>query len=347
LRSGLLALVVAIGLAGAMAGCGRPASGAGLRATQAPAGPAAATPDALHATPSAPPAPPPAAGDGPPPVVPVGVAIGNNPTARPQSGLDRADVVWEIPAEGGITRFFAIFASTGSARIGPVRSTRIDFDVLARAYGIPIAHAGGNVDALNALAAWHLQNLDEIYGAGGFFWRSSDRVAPDNLYTSTALLDAAVRHFRFSAPPLRLPARGPLAAEAVPASSVDITYAREPAYTYVAGWRWQDGWWRRTVDGVPQATLDGQPVRAGTVIILVVPVSPDPDPYTPGAIRLNWGAGGRAWLLREGTSVAGDWRLGPDGLPEVLAGGRVLAAGNERPYWYEVVPAAADVALHG
>jgi len=278
--------------------------------------------------------------------VPVAVVMDNAPAARPQTGLDRASVVWELLAEGGITRFLCIF--TGPAgTVGPVRSTRIYFDQLDRAYGLPFAHAGGNVDALADVAAWHLQDLDEIYDAGPYFWRSPSRPVPDNLYTSTDLLEEAIRARGYRGGPVPVPPEGPLPAGAVPTEAVRIAYAdAPPVYVYEPGWTWQGGAWVRTVNGQVAAAADGQPVRAGTVLILVVPYAPDPDPYTPGSIRMLWDHPGPAWVLRDGRRIAASWRLGSDGIPEVLLGGRPVPVGPP-PYWYEVVPQASDVSFQG
>jgi hypothetical protein len=277
-------------------------------------------------------------------IPPVAVIVENAPQARPQSGLDQAAIVWEMLAEGGITRFFCIFTQP-VAQIGPVRSTRIYFDQLDRAYGLPFAHAGGNVDALAAIHTWHLQSIDEIYGAGPYFWRSAARQAPHNLYTSTALLAAADKAFGYHSPPLPPLPRGPLPADAQPTAAVQLQYAyNPPAYVYTAGWQWNGGAWLRTVNGQVQVMTDGRPVRAGTVVVLVVPYAPDPDPYTPGSIRMRWHEPGPAWVLRDGRRVAASWVLGSDGLPQVLAGGRPVALGPG-PYWYEVVPVAADVSF--
>lgn len=292
------------------------------------------------ATPSAP-SPPPGALP-----VPVAVVVENAPDARPQSGLDQADIVWEILAEGFITRFFAIFSTQPSAQIGPVRSARIYFDQLDRAYGLPFAHAGGNADALNWIGTWHLQNLDEIYGSGGYFWRSTDRQMPHNLYTSTPLLETAAADRHLSAPRLIWPATGPLGAGGQPTAGVTLTYYNDPkVYTYIAGWRWQDGAWVRTVNGQVQVMTDGRTARAGTVIVLVVPDAPDnTDPANPGALYMLWDKGGPAWILRDGQRLPGTWSQAADGLPVVTAGGQVVGAGS-RPYWYEVVPSASDVAF--
>ncbi|OPH54962.1 hypothetical protein BC351_30010 [Paenibacillus ferrarius] len=113
------------------------------------------------------------------------VMVNNHPSARPQSGLSSADIIYEILAEGEITRLLAIFQSEEvQGSIGPVRSIRPYFIDLAMSYdAIPI-HAGGSPDAYNILSNQSIQSLDEITNAGPFFWRESFRKAPHNLYTS-------------------------------------------------------------------------------------------------------------------------------------------------------------------
>ena len=90
---------------------------------------------------------------------PLGVAIENHLDARPQSGLQSADVIYEAVAEGGITRFLAVYLCEDASIIGPVRSARIYFLELLQGYGLyPLyAHVGGAntpgpADALGEIA---------------------------------------------------------------------------------------------------------------------------------------------------------------------------------------------------
>ena len=72
------------------------------------------------------------------------VKIDNYPAGRPQSGLDKADIIFEEPVEGGITRFAAVFQCQDSALIGPVRSARnIDIGILGQLGSPLLAHVGG------------------------------------------------------------------------------------------------------------------------------------------------------------------------------------------------------------
>jgi hypothetical protein len=111
------------------------------------------------------------------------VMIENSPEARPQSGLKDAGVVFEAVAEGGITRFIALYQETEPALIGPVRSVRPYYIEWAAAFDPAIAHVGGSNDALAMVQSGKYGvNLDQFFNAGSF-WRATDRAAPHNVYT--------------------------------------------------------------------------------------------------------------------------------------------------------------------
>jgi hypothetical protein len=115
---------------------------------------------------------------------PVMVMVENSPPARPQSGLDKADIVYEILAEGEITRFVAVFQSQSPEVVGPVRSIRPYFVEIGDGLDALIVHAGWSPDAMKMLKDRKLAHFDEVYGDGAYYWRSSERKKPHNLYTS-------------------------------------------------------------------------------------------------------------------------------------------------------------------
>lgn len=123
---------------------------------------------------------------------PLAVMINNAPAARPQSGLSQADIIYEVLAEGGITRLIGIFQSqAGIEKIGPIRSIRPYLIRLGESYGGVLVHAGGSPEAYSIIQKQGKQDLDEIGNAGAFFWRSKDRKAPHNLYSSDEKLRQA------------------------------------------------------------------------------------------------------------------------------------------------------------
>lgn len=134
---------------------------------------------------------------------PLGVMIENHEEARPQSGISKADVVYEAVAEGGISRFLAIFYCQDGGQVGPVRSARTYFIDFASEYGkFPLyAHVGGAntpgpADALGQLEDYGWAGLNDINQFSvGFptFWRDYDRlgrtVATEHtMYSTTAKL---------------------------------------------------------------------------------------------------------------------------------------------------------------
>jgi hypothetical protein len=118
-----------------------------------------------------------------------GVMIENSLEARPQAGLTDAGVVFEAIAEGGITRFLALFQEGQPGYIGPVRSARPYYIDWLVGFDAAYAHAGGSGEALSLIQALGVKDME--HGANGSAYRRvSNRYAPHNLYTSTADLDA-------------------------------------------------------------------------------------------------------------------------------------------------------------
>lgn len=117
-----------------------------------------------------------------------GVMIENSPDARPQSGLKDAGVVYEAVAEGGITRFLALFQEAQPDYIGPVRSSRPYYLDFLLPFDAAYAHAGGSPEALAQIKSLGVKDMDQ-FANGGSYQRITSRYAPHNLYTSMAKLD--------------------------------------------------------------------------------------------------------------------------------------------------------------
>ena len=116
------------------------------------------------------------------------VMIENSPDARPQSGLKDAGIVYEAVAEGGITRFIALYQEAKPELIGPVRSLRMYYLDWAAPYQASIAHVGGSPNALAEVRGGSYRDIDQFFNAGSY-WRASDRYAPHNVYTNFERLD--------------------------------------------------------------------------------------------------------------------------------------------------------------
>lgn len=133
---------------------------------------------------------------------PLGIMVENHKDARPQSGLQNADVIYEAVAEGGITRFLVVYYCEDANPVGPVRSARVYFIELLQGYGdYPLyAHVGGAntpgpADALGLIKelGWNLYNdLNQFSIPFPYFWRDYERLkgraTEHTVYTSTTKL---------------------------------------------------------------------------------------------------------------------------------------------------------------
>ena len=272
---------------------------------------------------------------------PVAVVVENSPSARPQSGLRQADLVVETLTEAEITRFFTVFWSTPAAKIGPVRSARQGFVDMADAYNTPFAHSGGSAEALAMLkASWGPRNLDEIYTAGGYFFRTADREPPHNLYTSTDLLNQAVVDRSIDMTPVPTTERMAAVPAVGDARAVDIYWHR----LHEARWVWEDGRYVRYSDGELHRDESGEPLEA--VNLLFFEVSGINRGVDLGWTLYLWD-GGPATVLVAGHQYEGTWRLEAGGFvldpPE---GGQLplLAPG---PTWIHLITAESDFTISG
>ncbi|MFA6963626.1 MAG: DUF3048 domain-containing protein [Patescibacteria group bacterium] len=119
---------------------------------------------------------------------PLAIIVENHPDARPQAGLDKASIIYEAIAEGGITRFLALFGTYQAEKVGPVRSARTYYVDWALGYNAYLGHVGGNIDALDKIKADKVYDLDQFaYSAP--YWREGSGVASEHTaFTSTSKL---------------------------------------------------------------------------------------------------------------------------------------------------------------
>jgi hypothetical protein len=115
------------------------------------------------------------------------IMVENQVDSRPQSGLDKAKIVYEAITEGGITRFMAIYGPESTSKVGPVRSARtyyLDWDL---EYDGFYAHVGGNLDALQLIPELKIKDLDQFrYGEQAYSRiPRGNRATEHTMYTDT------------------------------------------------------------------------------------------------------------------------------------------------------------------
>jgi hypothetical protein len=240
------------------------------------------------------------------------VSIDNHVKARPQTGLSEADLLYELPVEGGMTRFLGVFWTSETDKLGPVRSARhYHIPLILDSQGI-FAHAGGSPQFYQRVSGSGIPVLDDIKGASGggvnAYWRGDKRDPPHNLYTSVERMtkvaeargylaeDFEVRPmFEFDTEKQDQTA-GQLEFSVHVPGSVEyrITYRQNPAGQYL---RLSDGKAHRDM-------IDGQQLRADNVIIQFVSVNlikGDPE----GRLNVKLTGSGRALVFaRDGVTEA-------------------------------------------
>ncbi len=232
------------------------------------------------------------------------VKIDNHPDARPQAGLDQADLVFEARVEG-ITRFLAIFHSQAPSPVGPVRSSRTsDFDVL-RGLNTPLySSSGGNDYVANALKSLPIYSVTALSRTE--YFRDGSRPAPHNLYTNAPDLFALAPDS--AEPPTawfsyRLPTTS-LPDTATPtAGPVTVAYRSGPNVTFT--WDAALEGWARTQDGRPHTSNTGDQLAPENVVIMVADYVTSPaDASSPELVSVGTG---QLFVLTDGAVIEGSW----------------------------------------
>ena len=127
----------------------------------------------------------------------IAIMIDDLSAARPQSGLSRASVVWQAPAEGGIPRYEALFQDTDPPSVGPIRSSRLYFIAWAAEWRAVYVHAGGSPQALALLNSSQgrgkvVYNADQ-FRYSKYLYRIKTRRAPHNVYSDAKNLRALAK----------------------------------------------------------------------------------------------------------------------------------------------------------
>jgi hypothetical protein len=230
------------------------------------------------------------------------VKIENTPAARPQTGLDAADVVYEEVVDGGITRFLAIYNSTSPPVVGPVRSVRgIDPQLVSPVGGV-FVYSGGAAQEIARIRTAPVVLVDES-AAGGAMYRDHSRRSPHNLYARPDQLFG--RGGKPVPPP---PLFQYLGAGAVfngqPASSFTVNQSPDRGYDPTYTWDAASGTWKRSYGGTPFTMTDGTQVAPTNVVVQATVYTPAPG--AAGAVGQTVGQG-QVWVFSGGKVAEGTW----------------------------------------
>jgi hypothetical protein len=259
------------------------------------------------------------------------VKIDHSPAARPQSGLDAADVVYEELVEGGVTRFMALFHSRVPDLAGPVRSARpVDVELISGFGPAPgLAYSGARDEVQAMLNSSSLVLLTE--GQTGFF-RADDRRAPHDLYVRPAEAVDAVAE-RGATPPSqeaawRFTDEPPDGAETCAADAgascedpgAAIAVAMSTTYRTDFTYDEDAGLYRRLQDGEPSLVTGEGRIGAANVVVLAMEHHEGGCCDTAGNpyVETRASGEGRAVVLRDGRWYEGRWSKAGASAPLLL-----------------------------
>lgn len=267
--------------------------------------------------------------------------IDNHPLARPQLGLDAADVVFEELVEGGLTRYVGVWHSDVPAEIGPIRSIRpMDPDIISPLGGI-VAYSGGQQRFVDLMRATRVYNA--IHGQAdtdSVMFRGSNAPAPHNvivrapeLLAQHADIAAPAQQFAFAADAVSATA----AKDGQPITSMAMTFGS----LATPSWSWDAAsatWLRSMTGGAPDTAASGARLSAVNVVVMRVPVQVIQDIPTTQMI-----GSGEAWVSSGGKIVPATWSKPDQNTPPRLVDAQGVAVRlAPGATWVELVPTAGS-----
>ncbi|MYT09749.1 MULTISPECIES: DUF3048 domain-containing protein [Streptomyces] len=232
------------------------------------------------------------------------VKIDNVRAARPQTGLDAADVVYAEQVEGGLSRLMAVYATKLPKAVGPVRSAReSDLELLRQFHEPTLAFSGAQGKLMPLINSAPLVARTPEKASGAYF-RGADKVVPHNLFLHPGRLvpatpgaAALTNGFRY----------GPAPAGGVKDTSETVRY---PAARFTFTWSQSRERWLVSMDGAPDVTADGKRLAPATVVVQYVKIRKSAfhdflGNNTPYTVTVG---SGRAKVLRDGRAYDVNWQ---------------------------------------
>lgn len=232
------------------------------------------------------------------------IMLENSPDARPQSGLKSAGVVFEAIAEGGITRFLALYQQDKPQLIGPVRSVRLYYVQWLAPFQPSVAHIGGSKFALQEVRGGKYRDIDQFFNASSY-WRVSDRYAPHNVYTSFAKLDELNKKKGYTTSDIKGFSRKESAPSKTPnANKIDVKISG-PLYNSSYIYDKATNSYKRSQAGSPHNDREAGQISPANVVVLNTEMKLIlEDGYREQITTIG---SGKATIFRDGYVTIGTW----------------------------------------
>ncbi len=293
---------------------------------------------------------------------PVAVMLNNLKQAQPQLGQSKADIIYEVLAEGGITRMLGVYQSVeGVDKIGSVRSARTYYVELALGHDAVYLHAGGSPDAYEKIKAWGVTALDCVNGpyegrepGSNLFWRDKDRIKANGSVHSVVTTGETIltrfpnysfrkEHEEGFVYPQRFVDDGtPAVGERAVSVTVPFSSYKTGEFTYDEQSK------RYLVSQYGEAYVDGNDgtqVAVTNLLILKTDCHLIPGDDA-GRLAVDLSSGGEGWFACGGKYVPIRWAKADQNSPLVYSdqAGKALALGRGKSYVC-IVPLGAQVSF--
>lgn len=276
----------------------------------------------------------------------VSVMVNNHPNARPQSGLSKADIVFEMLTEGNVTRFLALYQSELPEVVGPVRSAREYYFNLANDYNALYVYHGadGFINDMIKTGGTDFINGSSHDNDGILFKRESFRKAPHNSYLQfDAVYNAAKQKgYETTANDQPMPflnEEGLSEIQGEAADQVEIAYSNNPRDLITYDYDEEEAVYNRYIGGVQMVEYTTEePIQADNILI----VEADHQVIDKqGRREIDLQSGGDAYLLQEGKMQTVEWEN---------RNGRIIPVENGNPVglvpgktWINILPATPGI----
>lgn len=283
---------------------------------------------------------------------PIAVTMDNHPAARPQVGLAEADLVFEMLAEGGLTRLMPIYLQEAPEVVGPVRSARSYLLDLILGLDAVLTHCGASPGAYRQIENLKMEVFNDLWGAGGFFRDPSSGASYEHtLFSRIADIRPLMTERGFERdevpPPMWQFASDDLP-HAEDAEVADEIAIRFPGFGYTASFKYEEEGKRylRFTSGAEHLDRDtGEQLAASNVIVMWVETRLIPGD-TEGRLEMNLTGEGEGLVVMAGRVRDIIWKKedlhSPLEFYEASGANLVVTAGTT---WIEIVPLNGEVTV--
>lgn len=281
---------------------------------------------------------------------PVSIKIENSNPARPQKGLNSADVVYETIAEGGITRFNCIFQSNVPSEVGPVRSARLSDIYIVPQYNTMLFFSGANKQVLARIKAVGINNMSQNKAAS-LYHRVSFKAAPHNLYLKTKNISKVAEGHNYSLTTDNRTLSFDTAASQETSSAA--TKVKIP-FSYYAKVEWDfdantNTYTRINTGKAHKDAATGEQVRAKNVVVMLAKYTQQHKKDAHGSVTydITLAGEGKAAVFKNGARFDGTWKAKKDAPPRFYdASGKEIKL-NPGNTWFEVPPTDINIKSSG